>query len=99
MIVTWITVVVANFFDIFVTLISLQLISWEYYSVFIVVLIAMGLSVYFFYPETRGYNLEHMALIFDGDNAAASLEESAGGVSSISTEKRKAVTTAYEEQV
>jgi hypothetical protein len=28
------------------------------------------LSVYFFYPETRGHTLEQMAVIFDQDAAA-----------------------------
>ncbi|KAJ4316125.1 hypothetical protein N0V94_005613 [Neodidymelliopsis sp. IMI 364377] len=97
--VTWITVVVANFFNTFVNPIALEAIGWKYYFVFIVVLVAMGLTVYFFYPETRGYTLEHMVVIFDGDNAASSLEETTGRASSISTEKRKDVTTAFEEKV
>ena len=39
--------------------------------VFIVVLIVMNITVYFFYPETRGYSLEQMSHIFDGEDAAA----------------------------
>lgn len=37
---------------------------------FIVVLVIFGLTVYFYYPETRGYTLEQIAVIFDGDDAS-----------------------------
>ncbi|KAF9698631.1 hypothetical protein EKO04_003916 [Ascochyta lentis] len=96
--VTWITVVVANFFNTFVNPIALEAIGWRYYFVFIVVLVAMGFTVYFFYPETRGYTLEHMAVIFDGATAAPSSEESADRAFSISSEKKQAA-TAYEEKI
>ena len=90
---------VANFFNTFVNPIALEEIGWKYYFVFIVVLIAMGFTVYFFYPETRGYTLEHMAVIFDGNDAAPSSEESAQRSPSIATEKRMKVNTAYTEKV
>jgi H+/Cl- antiporter ClcA len=60
-------VVAANFFNTFVNPIALGTIGWKYYFVFIVVLVAMGIVVYYFYPETRGYSLEQMAVIFDGE--------------------------------
>ncbi|CAG5150012.1 uncharacterized protein ALTATR162_LOCUS2519 [Alternaria atra] len=99
--VTWITVVVANFFNTFVNPIALEAIGWKYYFVFIVVLVAMGLTVYFYYPETRGYTLEHMAVIFDGDDAAPSSEETAGRASSVVSisEKKNNITSAHEEKV
>ena len=59
----------------------------------------MGFTVYFFYPETRGYTLEDMAVIFDGDDAAPSSGETAARVSSFVAEKSKDVTTAHEEEV
>jgi hypothetical protein len=31
-------------------------------------------TIYFFYPETRGYTLEEIARVFDGGNAAVPLE-------------------------
>ncbi|KAG9195800.1 hypothetical protein G6011_00921 [Alternaria panax] len=100
--VTWITVVVANFFNTFVNPIALEAIGWKYYFIFIVVLVTMGLTVYFFYPETRGYTLEHMAVIFDGDDAALSSEKetcaSASSVASMS-EKKNNITSAHEEKV
>ncbi|KAL1590877.1 hypothetical protein WHR41_00150 [Cladosporium halotolerans] len=67
--VTLITSVVAIFFNTFVNPIALERIGWKYYIVFIVVLILLGLTVYFYYPETRGHTLEQMAVIFDGDDA------------------------------
>lgn len=98
--VTWITVVVANFFNTFVNPIALEAIGWKYYFVFIIVLVAMGFTVYFFYPETRGYTLEHMAVIFDGDNAAPDSEQTAVRASSmLSDEKKTDILTAHEEKV
>lgn len=61
--------VVAVFFNTFVNPIALEAIGWRYYFVFLAVLIAMGFTTYFFYPETRGHTLEQMAVIFDGDSA------------------------------
>lgn len=78
---------VANFFNTFVNPIALESIGWKYYFVFVVVLIIMGFTVYFFYPETRGYTLEHMAVIFDGEDAARSSAETAQQAYSV-TEKR-----------
>lgn len=59
----------AIFFNTFVNPIALERIGWKYYIVFIVILILLGLTVYFYYPETRGHTLEQMAVIFDGDDA------------------------------
>lgn len=49
-----VTTVLAISFNTFVNPIALETIGWKYYSVFIIVIIAMGLTVYFYYPETRG---------------------------------------------
>lgn len=67
---TWVTAISAIFFNTFVNPIALEAIGWKYYIVFVVVLIAMCITTYFFYPETRGYSLEQMAFIFDGEDAA-----------------------------
>lgn len=99
--VTWITVVVANFFNTFVNPIALEAIGWKYYFVFIVVLVAMGLTVYFFYPETRGYTLEHIAVIFDGDDTGSSPEETTARASSVASisEKKNNIMTAHKENI
>lgn len=57
------------FFNTFVNPIALGAIAWKYYIVFIVVLMIFGVTAYFFYPETKGYSLEQIAVIFDGPDA------------------------------
>ncbi|KAK5094637.1 hypothetical protein LTS08_008493 [Lithohypha guttulata] len=69
--VTWVTAVVAIAFNTFVNPIALEAIAWRYYIVFVVVLVVMCLTAYFYYPETRGHSLEQMAWIFDGEDVAA----------------------------
>lgn len=57
------------FFNTFVNPIALDAIAWKYYIVFIVVLMIFGITAYFFYPETKGYSLEQIAVVFDGPDA------------------------------
>ncbi|OQE25364.1 hypothetical protein PENSTE_c006G08208 [Penicillium steckii] len=64
--ITWVASIVAMFFNTFVNPIALAAIAWRYYIVFLVVLIMFGLTAFFFYPETKGYSLEEIAVIFDG---------------------------------
>ncbi|KAH7401213.1 general substrate transporter [Pyrenochaeta sp. MPI-SDFR-AT-0127] len=96
--ITWITVVVANFFNTFVNPIALESIGWKYYFVFVVVLVVMGFTVYFFYPETKGHTLEHMAVLFDGEDAAPSSAETAQRANSV-TEKGEYLSTLHDEKV
>ena len=42
---------------------------------FCAILICYGLTAYFFYPETKGYSLENMALLFDRDSAPLAINE------------------------
>ncbi|OLN85351.1 Lactose permease 31 [Colletotrichum chlorophyti] len=69
--VTWCSTVVAIFINTFVNPIALEAIHWKYYIVFIVMLTLLLITVYFTYPETRGHTLEQMAVVFDGEDAAA----------------------------
>lgn len=97
--VTWVSVVVAIFFNTFVNPIALESIGWKYYFVFIVVLIAFGATAYFYYPETRGFTLEQMSHIFDGDEAAAPAPaQTVERSMSIHTEKDGAVEARYQEK-
>ncbi|KAF4219156.1 hypothetical protein CNMCM6457_003246 [Aspergillus fumigatiaffinis] len=64
--VTWMSTICAAFFNIFVNPIALEAIAWKYYLVFIAVLLLFGVTAYFLYPETKGYTLEQVAIIFDG---------------------------------
>ena len=58
-----------TFFNTFVNPIALEAIAWKYYFVFLSILIAMVVCVWFGYPETRGLTLENVAWLFDGDQA------------------------------
>lgn len=71
--VTFLTTLAAVFFNTFVNPIALDAIQWKYYFVFIVVLVAMLATVWFYYPETRGHTLGNMAWIFDRDSAATTV--------------------------
>ncbi|KAK9343131.1 general substrate transporter [Lipomyces starkeyi] len=62
----------ATFFNIFVNPIALDSIQWKYYLVYVGLLVLITITIYFFYPETRGHSLEEMASIFDGENVAVS---------------------------
>ncbi|EAW22103.1 sugar transporter (hexose transporter [Aspergillus fischeri NRRL 181] len=64
--VTWMSTISAAFFNIFVNPIALEAIAWKYYLVFIAVLLLFGVTAFFLYPETKGYTLEQVAVIFDG---------------------------------
>ncbi|PSK33666.1 hypothetical protein C7M61_005276 [Candidozyma pseudohaemuli] len=47
--------------------IAMDNIGWRYYIVFCVILLFAVLNTYFFYPETKGYSLEEIAVLFDGE--------------------------------
>ncbi|KAL4802618.1 general substrate transporter [Aspergillus unguis] len=68
--VAWLSAIFALIFNTFVNPIALAAIAWKYYFVFVAILISYGLVSYLFYPETKGYSLENMALLFDGDRTA-----------------------------
>jgi hypothetical protein len=64
----------AIFFNVFVNPIALEKIQWKYYVVYVILLVIITATVYFFYPETIGHSLEEMARVFDGDTAAVADE-------------------------
>jgi H+/Cl- antiporter ClcA len=66
----------ATFFNIFINPIALDGIQWRYYLVYVALLFVITITIYFFYPETRGHSLEEMASIFDGEKAALPSEGS-----------------------
>jgi hypothetical protein len=76
----------AIFFDVFVNPIALESIQWKYYVVYCIILVAITLTVYFFYPETNGHSLEEMARIFDGEAAAVPQEGRVMGSISVAKE-------------
>ncbi|KAJ5257110.1 Major facilitator superfamily domain general substrate transporter [Penicillium angulare] len=70
--VTWVAAIVGMFFNTFVNPIALAAIGWKYYFVFVAVLSMFGGTAFFYYPETKGYSLEQIAVIFDGEDALVS---------------------------
>ncbi|KAK4869104.1 hypothetical protein LT330_006104 [Penicillium expansum] len=50
--------------------IGLQNITWKFYIIFIPWVAIEFIVVYFIYPETKGYSLEEIAVIFDKERAA-----------------------------
>ncbi|KAL4772588.1 general substrate transporter [Aspergillus nidulans var. acristatus] len=65
--VAWFSALGALIFNTFVNPIALSAIGWRYYFVFVAILICYGLTSSFVYPETKGYNLESISHIFDGN--------------------------------
>ncbi|KAH3671323.1 hypothetical protein OGAPHI_000546 [Ogataea philodendri] len=57
----------ATFFNIFVNPIALDAITWRYYCIYLGVQVVIFAVIYFTFPETKGYSLEEIALIFDKD--------------------------------
>lgn len=57
----------ASFFNNFVNPIAMSRIGWKYYIVWCCVLVTNFLTIYFFYPETKGLSLEEVSQLFDGN--------------------------------
>ena len=53
----------------FVNPIGLDNIGWKYYIVFCCFLVVFFIVTYFLFPETKGYSLEEIAKVFDGETA------------------------------
>jgi len=60
---------ISSIFNGFVNPVALKNIGWKYYIVYCVVLACEFVIVYFFFPETKGYGLEEVAVLFDGNDA------------------------------
>lgn len=60
---------------VFVNPIGLENIGWRYYIVFCVFLVVFLAVTYFLFPETKGYSLEEIAVLFDGPSALEEHDE------------------------
>jgi hypothetical protein len=63
----------------FVNPIGLENIGWKYYIVFCCFLLVIGTVTYTIFPETKGYSLEEIAVLFDGPDAVPTAAFSNGG--------------------
>lgn len=59
----------ALLFNQFINPIAFEAIAWKYYIVYLVILLVILGTIYQWYPETHGYSLEEIAVIFDGEKA------------------------------
>lgn len=60
----------ANFwviFNSFITPVAMDAIGWRFYIVYVCTLVFCFVFIFFLFPETKGYYLEEVALIFDGN--------------------------------
>jgi sugar porter (SP) family MFS transporter len=62
----WVSQAVATCFNQYVNPIALQKIMWKYYLVYVGVLVAVIVFMFFYVPETKGLSLEEVSSIFDG---------------------------------
>jgi len=60
---------IALFFNSYVNPIGIASWGWKFYLVYVVWIPFEILTIYLFYPETRGRTLEELAVIFDGEAA------------------------------
>jgi MFS family permease len=59
----------ANAVNQWVNPIILDAIAWKYYAVYIGILLAYVITIYFKFPETKNLTIEEIAVIFDGESA------------------------------
>tara|TARA_R110002003_G_scaffold296_9_gene18688 strand:+ start:16069 stop:17559 length:1491 start_codon:yes stop_codon:yes gene_type:complete len=61
----WVSQAVATCFNQYVNPIALKSIMWKYYLVYVGVLVAVIVFMFFYVPETKGLSLEEVSSIFD----------------------------------
>ncbi|KAK9239406.1 general substrate transporter [Lipomyces kononenkoae] len=83
---TWIAAVVFASFNGLVNPIALDAIQWKYYFLFLGVLITYGITAHFLYPETRGYSLERIGVLFDEEIVIVDGQTSSIGINPMADE-------------
>lgn len=68
----------ANLFSGFVNPIALDAIKWKYYIVWVCVLASNFFVIYFTFPETKGFSLEEVTQMLDGNQNVKVLDEDGG---------------------
>ncbi|KAI5476526.1 general substrate transporter [Pseudohyphozyma bogoriensis] len=64
------TVKCLSVFNAYANSVALAKIGWKYYLVYTGTLTVTGIAMYFLIVETRGYTLEEIAVLFDGEDSA-----------------------------
>ncbi len=80
------------FLNQFVNPIAMDALGWKYYCVYIGWLVVEIMTVFFFFPETKGFTLEEVSEIFEGKDAAGAqriLEKEAMGGAAYQVELTK----------
>ncbi|RHZ49034.1 uncharacterized protein CDV56_100665 [Aspergillus thermomutatus] len=81
---TYMCTYLALIFNQFINPIAMDAIGWKYYIVYICLLVVILINVWLTYPETGGYSLEEMVVVFDeveADGATATKASDMGVVS------------------
>lgn len=68
---------VAFFINGFANPVALQNIGWRYYIVFVCIIAASIVLIYFTFPETKGLSLEEVGVLFDGKEQVTAVREAA----------------------
>ncbi|KAL5046444.1 hypothetical protein BDW71DRAFT_214683 [Aspergillus fruticulosus] len=63
----------AGIYNQYVNPLGLEALGWKFYFVYVAVLVLECLVIWFYFVETRGPTLEEIALLFDGQDAPASM--------------------------
>ncbi|KAH6715906.1 general substrate transporter [Leptodontidium sp. MPI-SDFR-AT-0119] len=65
----YITAYASLIVNLFVNPIALERIGWKYYIIYCCLIGIALVGVYYMFPETRGYSLEEIARVFEGEGA------------------------------
>ncbi|KAL4767001.1 general substrate transporter [Aspergillus nidulans var. acristatus] len=63
----------AGIYNQYVNPLGLEALGWKFYFVYVAVLVIECLVIWFYFVETRGPTLEEIAVLFDGQDAAANM--------------------------
>jgi sugar porter (SP) family MFS transporter len=66
----WVSQAVAVCFNQFVNPVALDKIAWKYYLVYVGVLVAVIVFMFFYVPETKGLSLEEISSMFDRERSS-----------------------------
>lgn len=71
---------IALIINMYVNPIALAAIGYYYYIVFLALNCMWLVLIYLFFPETKGYSLEELSMLFDGGDSVVVLDGKDGGV-------------------